>query len=90
VLGAAADPLDALTFRAAMSVSTHPDPIVAMGFDAFAAAVHAELPHWGAQRRNLRILRAIHAAARAPRGVDPNATPPANAPPTHCATGTAP
>jgi hypothetical protein len=51
VLQAAADPLDALTFRAAMTVSTHPDNIVAMGFEAFAAAVADELPRWGGQRR---------------------------------------
>ena len=69
VLQAAADPLDALTFRAAMTVSTHPDNIVAMGFEAFAAAVADELPRWGGQRRNLRILRAIWAAAQAPGGV---------------------
>jgi transposase len=69
VLRAAADPLDALTFRAAMTVATHPDDIAAMEFEAFAAAVTAELPRWGGQRRNLRILRAIHAAARAPGGV---------------------
>jgi hypothetical protein len=66
VLQAAADPLDALTFRAAMTVSTHPDAIAAMGFEAFAAAVTDELPRWGGQRRNLRILRAIWAAAQAP------------------------
>jgi transposase len=70
VLSTAADPLDALTFRAAMSVSTHPEPIVAMGFEAFATAVTAQLPRWGGQRRNLRILRALFAAAQTPRGVD--------------------
>jgi len=70
VLSTAADPLDALTFRAAMSVSTHPEPIVAMGFDAFAAAVTDQLARCGGQRRNLRILRAIWDAAQAPGGVD--------------------
>jgi transposase len=70
VLRAAADPLDALTFRAAMAVSTHPGEITAMGYDAFAAAVTAALPHWGGQRRNLRILRAIYAGAQDPGGVD--------------------
>jgi transposase len=69
-LASAADPLDALTFRAVMTVSTHPEDITAMGFDAFAAAVATELPRWGGQRRNLRILRAIWAAAQAPGGVD--------------------
>jgi transposase len=69
VLRSAADPLDALTFRAAMSVSADPAPIAAMGLDALAAAVTAELPRWGATRRNLRILRAIFAAAQNPGGV---------------------
>lgn len=69
VLRTAADPLDTLTFRAAMSVSTAPEPIVTMGFDAFAAAVTAELHRWGATRRNLRILRAICTAAQNPGGV---------------------
>lgn len=69
VLRTAADPLDSITWRAAMAVSTHPDQIVAMGFDAFAAAVTTELGRWGGQRRNLRILRAISAAANDPGGV---------------------
>jgi len=69
VLATAADPLDAITWRAALAVSCHPDEIVAMGYDAFAAAVTAELARWGGQRRNLRILRAIWDAAHAPGGV---------------------
>jgi transposase len=69
VLRTAADPLEALTWRAAMAVSTHPEQIMAMGYEAFAAAVTAELGRWGGKRRNLRILRAIWAAAQAPGGV---------------------
>jgi transposase len=69
VLRTAADPLDSSTWRAALAVSTDPSEITAMGFDAFAAAVTAELPRWGAHRRNLRILRAIWAAAQDPGGV---------------------
>jgi transposase len=69
VLRTAADPLDAITWRAAMAVSTDPDEIAAMGFDAFAAAVRDELGRWGGTRRNQRILRAIWQAARAPGGV---------------------
>jgi transposase len=69
VLATAADPLDASTWRAAMAVATHPDQIRAMGYDAFAAAVRDQLPRWGATRRNLRILRAIWAAASDPGGV---------------------
>lgn len=69
VLRTAADPLDALTWRAALAVSTDPDHIVAMGFDAFAQAVREELPRWGGTRRNLRVLRAIFTAAQTPGGV---------------------
>lgn len=70
VLSAAADPLDAITWRAAMAVSCDPSEIVAMGYDTFADAVTAELNRWGGQRRNLRILRAIWAAAHEPGGVE--------------------
>jgi transposase len=70
VLGTAADPLDAITWRAALAVSCDPAEIVAMGYDTFAAAVAAELARWGGRRRNLRILRAIWAAALAPGGVE--------------------
>lgn len=70
VLHTAADPLDALTWRAAMAVSCDPAEIVAMGWDAFADAVRAELGRWGGQRRNHRILRAIWAAAQTPGGVE--------------------
>jgi transposase len=69
VLATATDPLDALTWRAAMAVSADPGHIVAMGFDAFAQAVREELPRWGGTRRNLRILRAIFTAAQTPGGV---------------------
>jgi transposase len=69
VLATAADPLDAITWRAAMAVSTQPQQILAMGFDAFAAAVGDELGRWGGVRRNLRILHAIWQAAQAPGGV---------------------
>jgi transposase len=69
VLRTAADPLDALTWRAAMAVSTHPETITEMGFDAFAAAVRDELGRWGGTRRSLRMLRAIFDAAQTPGGV---------------------
>jgi transposase len=70
VLRAAAKPLASKTWRAAMAVSVDPAAIVAMGYDAFAAAVTAELGRWGGQRRNHQILRAIFAAAQAPGGVE--------------------
>lgn len=69
VLDTAGEPLGALTWRAAMAVSTDPEQIAAMGFDGFAAAVREQLPRWGGARRNLRILRAVFAAAEAPGGV---------------------
>ena len=69
-LRAAADPLDSITWRAAMAVSCDPTEITAMGFEAFAEAVRAELGRWGGQRRNHRILRAIWAAALEPGGVE--------------------
>ena len=70
VLHAAADPLDAITWRAAMAVSCDPAEIAAMGLDVFADAVRGELGRWGGQRRCLRILRAIWAAALEPGGVE--------------------
>ena len=69
-LATAADPLDAITWRAAMAVSCDPDEIAAMGYDAFAIAVSDELSRWGGQRRHLGILRAIWAAALDPGGVE--------------------
>jgi transposase len=69
-LHTAGDPLDAMTWRAAMAVSCDPAEIVAMGFDSFAEAVRIELGRWGGQRRCLRILRAIWDAALAPGGVE--------------------
>lgn len=69
VLRAAAKPLESTTWRAAMAVSCDPAEIADMGYDAFADAVTAELGRWGGQRRNLRILHAIWAAAQAPGGV---------------------
>jgi transposase len=52
-----------------MTVSANSEQILAMGFDAFAAAVGQGLGRWGGTRRNLRILRAIWQAAQAPGGV---------------------
>lgn len=69
-LQAAAKPLESLTWRAAMDVSTDPAAIAAMGYDAFAAAVADRLGAWGGQRRNLRVLKAVFEAAGAPGGVE--------------------
>lgn len=62
-------PLESCTFRAAMLVSTDPAVIAGMSFEAFAEAVKRALPLWGGERRNHRVLRRLHAAARAPGGV---------------------
>lgn len=69
VLHTAADPLEAVTWRAAMAVSTHPDQIAAMSYQDFAAAVTAALPGWAGRRRNQRVLKAIYAAACDPGGI---------------------
>jgi transposase len=69
VLQTASEPLEALSWRAALSVSTDPAVIAAMTYDAFAAAVGAELGRWGGVRRQHRILRAVHTAASDPGGV---------------------
>ena len=73
-----------------MAVSSDPAEIAAMGFDAFAAAVGAELLRWGGQRRNHRILRAIWAAAQVPGGVERNAPAALSGPGSPSVTGTAP
>lgn len=70
VLRTAAKPLEATTWRAAMAVSCDPAEIAAMGYDAFAASVGAELARWGGKRRSHRILQAIWAAAVEPDGVE--------------------
>lgn len=69
VLEAAAKPLESLTWRAAMRVSTDPDVIVALGYEAFARRIGEQVHKLGGQRRNHRIMRAIFAAAQQPGGV---------------------
>jgi transposase len=68
-LSVAAKPLDSLTWRAAMRVSTDPAQIAALGYEAFAARVGEQLRALGGRRRNHRIMRALLAAARAPGGI---------------------
>jgi transposase len=69
LLDAAAQPMDSLTLRAVLSVSTDPAVIEKMGAERFFEAVTATLADWGGRRRNHRILRAAWAAARQPGGV---------------------
>lgn len=69
-LGAAAHPLDSLTWRAAMAaVDCDPDRIRRLGLARFTRAVSRELPRWGGQRVSHRIVAALHHAASDPRGV---------------------
>lgn len=74
VLQAAADPLDALTWRAAVGVvldRTAGDPATLgqLGEARFARAVTGELARWGAKRRCLRIVRAVWTAATNPQAL---------------------
>lgn len=69
-LGAAKQPLDSLTWRAAMAVcGCDPDRIRRLGLSRLTRAVARELPRWGGQRICRRILAALHAAAADLRGV---------------------
>jgi transposase len=69
-LAAAAQPLNSLTWRAAMAVTgCDPAAVRALGLDELTAAVRAELPRWGTRRASHRILAALHAAADDDRGV---------------------
>jgi transposase len=56
VLQVAAQPLDSLTFRACLAVATDPARIAAMGYDAVARAVAAQLPRGSGQRRRHQIM----------------------------------
>lgn len=69
VLAVAAKPLESLTWRAAMRVSTDPAVIAALGYETFAARVGEQLRTLGGRRRNHRIMRAVFAAAQAPDGL---------------------
>ena len=71
VLAAAADPLDSVTWRAAVTVTlarggTKPAGLRRLGYARFARAVTVELGRWGGKRRCLRVLGAVWAAATDP------------------------
>lgn len=69
-LVAAAEPLDSLTWRAAMAVAgCDPARVRRLGLARFTRAVTRELPRWGGRRVCHRIVAAVHAAAADPRGV---------------------
>lgn len=72
-LTAAAKPLDAITWRAAMQVvvdrvgvTGELDGLRRYGWTRFAAAVRRELPRWGGTRVNRRVARAVYDAATDP------------------------
>jgi len=69
-LAAATHPFGSRTWRACMAVSCQPERIVAMGYEAFAAAVGVEALRLGGHRRSHDVMRAFWAAATAPDGVD--------------------
>ena len=73
VLDTAAQPLDSLSWRAAVAVlltrigtSGELAGVARLGYPRFAHAVTSELARWGGQRRCHRILRAVWAAATDP------------------------
>lgn len=69
-LGAAAKPLDSLTWRAAMAaVDCDPERIRRLGVARFTKAVRRELPRWGTTRPYTPIIEALYAAASDARGV---------------------
>lgn len=69
-LGAAKEPLDSKTWRAAMSATgCDPGRIRRLGRARLARAVAKELPRWGGQQVCHRIVTALHEAAADPRGV---------------------
>jgi transposase len=69
VLETAAEPLESMTWRAALTVSADPAVIAAMSEEEFLAALRAQLAALGGQKVWHRIARAIHAAAAAPGGI---------------------
>lgn len=69
-LGAAAQPLDSMTWRATMSViGADPARARRLGLARLTRAVRRELPRWGGQRVCHRIVAAAHQGAASPRGV---------------------
>jgi transposase len=69
-LSTAREPLDSLTWRAAMTVAgCDPARIRRLGLTRFTRAVRRELPRWGTTRPYGPIITALYAAAADARGV---------------------
>ncbi|WP_190822707.1 hypothetical protein [Saccharopolyspora pogona] len=71
VLATAGDPLEAITWRAALAVSTDPARIVDMGFDAFATAVRDDPPLPGSYRPRPALRTPLPPALNQPGDVLP-------------------
>jgi transposase len=69
VLGTAAEPLESLTWRAALAVSADPAVVAAMSEQQFLAALRDQLATVGGQKAWRKIALAVHAAAAAPGGI---------------------
>jgi transposase len=69
VLEAAADPLESLTWRAALAVSVDPAVIAAMSEQEFLAALRERLEALGGKKVWRRIAVAVHGAAADPGGI---------------------
>ena len=69
VLEAAADPLESLTWRAALGVSADPGVVAAMSEQEFGAALRDRLAALGGKRVWRRIAMAVRAAAADPGGI---------------------
>ncbi len=69
VLEAAADPLESLTWRAALAVSADPSVIAAMSEQEFLASLREQLVALGGKKVWRQIAVAVHAAAADPGGI---------------------
>jgi Transposase len=69
VLETAAEPLESLTWRAALAVSVDPAVITAMSDGQFLTAVRGQLAVLGGKKLWHRIAAAVHAAAADPGGI---------------------
>jgi transposase len=69
LLNTAAKPLESVTWRAALAVSTDPAVIAGMSVAQFTTALRAQVHQQGGQRVSRRLAGAIHAAAGDPGGI---------------------